>query len=197
MRHAVAVVLVGVAALLLAAVTSLAYGLSVEYGADVLQDGGQVPLVLVPAGLALLCLVGALPVGRRRPRVPVLALGVLVVFAATVSGAAAYGASVHERDRDVRTTACSPDDRALLASVDAAGPRSEVMGDELGACSVIVHGEPDVARATAAVVAGLERGGWQRTGSEGEVQVFQREDSVLRVSAASDGKVTDVRLTLP
>jgi hypothetical protein len=118
------------------------------------------------------------------------------VSTATVTGAAAYGDSVYQRDREAMATACSPQDVALLAALDAPGPRSEVMGDEAGGCSVLVSGAPDEARATADVVASLQRGGWQRTAGEGVEQVFSRGEAVLRLFASSDGKVTDVRLTL-
>ena len=195
MQHAVAVVLVGVALLVLAAVTSLTYGLTVEYGDSTVQGLGWLVLVLVPAGLALLCLLGARdPVGPPRPRTSVLAVGVVVVFAATVTGAQAYGGLVHERNREARTAACSPEDVALLTAVDAPGAHSEPLGDEDGGCSVVVSWVPDVAVATAAVVSSLERGGWQPTGS---ASVFRRGDAVLQVSAGSDGKATEVRLTLP
>jgi predicted RNA binding protein YcfA (HicA-like mRNA interferase family) len=56
---------------------------------------------------------------------------------------------------------------------------------------------PDAALAEADVTAALERAGWEPTAQDGSERVFQREDRVLRLSAVSDGKATDVRLTLP
>jgi hypothetical protein len=197
-RHAVAVVLVGVAALLLAAATNLAYGLSAAYGADTVQDGGWTFLVLVPGALALLCLLGARdPDGRTRPRTSALAVGVLVVFAVTVSGAAAYGGSVHERNLAARTTACSPEDIALLKAVDAPGARTEPAGEDDGGCSMVVSWVPDAAVATARVVGSVQRGGWHPVAREGEERVFRRGDAVLRLSVVgADSTSTDVRLTL-
>lgn len=198
MRHAVAVVLVAVAALALAASANLAYGLSAAYGADTPGLGGLgIVLVLVPGGLALLCLVGARdPVGPARPRTSVLAAGVLVVFGATVTGAVAYGGTVHERDRAAAATACSPEDTALLTAVDAPGAHTEPLGEPDGGCTIVVSWVPDAARAEGAVVSSLERGGWERTGRDGAEQVLRRGGAVLRLSASSDGKATDVRLTL-
>ena len=198
MRHAVAVVLLPVAAFVLAASASVAYGLSATYGADTPGLATVVVvLVLVPGGLALLCLLGARdPVGRRRPRTSVLAAGVLVVFAATVTGAVAYGGTVHERDRAARSTACSPEDAALLTAVDAPGAHTEPLGEPDGGCSVVVSWVPDAARAEAEVVSSLERGGWQRADADGAQRVFRRGEAVLRLSASSDGKATDIRLTL-
>jgi len=196
--RAVAIVLAAVAAGLLAVSAAVISGLSSEYGAGVFGDGlSWAVLVLVPAGLALLCLVGARdPVGRPRPRTSVLALGVLGVFAATGAGAVAYGGSVHERDREAEASACSAGDLALLTAVEAPGVRSAPAGDADGGCSVLVSWVPDVARARAEVVGGLERAGWQQIARDGHEQVFQREDDVLRLSVTSDGKATDVRLTL-
>ena len=197
MQHAVAVVLAAVAAALLAFTAAVIHGLASEYGADVFPGGSWAVVSLVPAGLALLCLVGARdPVGRPRPRTSVLALGVLGVFMATGAAAVAHGGSVHERDRKAEAAACSADDLALLAAVDAPGAHSEPAGDADGGCSVVVSWVPDLARAQAEVVAVLERGGWQRITREGDEQVFQREYDVLRLSARSDGKATDVQLTL-
>jgi hypothetical protein len=127
----------------------------------------------------------------------VLAVAVLVVFGAAVSGASAYGGIVHERDRAARTTACSPEDVALLTAVDAPGAHTEPAGDADGGCSVVVSWVPDAAVATAQVVASLERGGWQQTAHDGDDLVLRREQAVLRLSASSDGKATEVRLTLP
>jgi hypothetical protein len=197
-RHAVAIVLTTVAALVLAASASVTYGLAASYGADTPAHGlGAVFLVLLPAGLALLCLVGARdPVGGPRPTTGVLTVGVLVVFAATGAAAAAYGGRVHERERAAQTTACSPDDLALLAAVDAPGAHSEPAGDGDGGCSMVVSWVPDVDLASARVVASLEDGGWQRAAGDGHEQVFEREDAVLHLTASSDGKATQVRLTL-
>ena len=198
MRHAVAVVLVLVAVLVLGAATSLAFGLAAEYGGDVLQDGSAIVLALLAAGPVLLCLLGARdPVGRPRPRTSVLAVGVLVVSAVSVSAAAAYGGRVHERDLAARTTACSPQDVELLRAVDAPGTHTEPAGDADGGCSVLVSWVPDADLATARVAAGLEGGGWRLTGREGDEQLWRLGEAVLRVSASSDGKATDVRLTLP
>lgn len=198
MRHAVALVLTAVAAALWGLSAVAIHGLAAEYGADVFADGlSAAVLVAVPASLALLCLVGARdPLRRPRPRTSVLAVGVLVLFAATGAAAVAHGGSVHERDRAVIGTACSSGDVALLAAVDAPGARSEPAGEPDGGCSVVVSSEPDVASAVAEVTAALERGGWQRTAQDGDERVFERADDVLRLSAVSDGKVTDVRLTL-
>ena len=88
------------------------------------------------------------------------------------------------------------DDLALLAAVDAPGAHSEPAGDADGGCSMVVSWVPDLARAQAEVVAALERGGWERIARDGDEQVFEREDEVLRLFAVSDGKATDVRLTL-
>jgi hypothetical protein len=74
--------------------------------------------------------------------------------------------------------------------------RSEPAGDADGGCSLVVSWVPDVSRATGRVVEGLQRGGWQQTARDGDQRVFQRGDDVLRLSAVSDGKATDVRLTL-
>ena len=199
MQHLVAIVLAVVAAALLAASASVTYGLSATYGAGTPYEGGVgwVLLVLLPAGLAVLCLVGARdPVGRPRPRTSVLVAGVLVVFAATGAAAAAYGGSVHERERAAEATACSPGDLALLAALDAPGARSEPAGDADGGCSVLVSSVPDLGRAVAEVEAGLERERWRRIGRDADAEVFQRGEDVLRLSAVSDGKATDVRLTL-
>ena len=77
MQHLAAVVLAAVAAALLALSASGVSGLASEYGADAVVGPGWAVLVLVPAGLARLCLVGARdPVGqacrwstrRRKPR---------------------------------------------------------------------------------------------------------------------------------
>jgi predicted RNA binding protein YcfA (HicA-like mRNA interferase family) len=62
---------------------------------------------------------------------------------------------------------------------------------------MVVWGGPDAAQAEAEVTASLERGGWQPVAPDGSERVFQREDRVLRLTAVSDGKATDVRLTLP
>ena len=198
MQHLVAVVLTAVAAALLLGSAAVLHGLASAYGAGVVSDvPSWAVLVLVPAALALLCLVGARdPVGPPRPRTSVLAVGVLVVFCVTGAAATAHGGSVHERERAVEATACSPGDQALLRAVDAPGVRSEPAGDADGGCSVVVSWVPDVSRATARVVEGLQRGGWQRTARDGDQQVFQRGDDVLRLSVVSDGKATDVRLTL-
>lgn len=197
-RHAVAAVLLVVAALVLALGASLVHGLAAEYGAETPGLGGVAVVVgVVSAGLALLCLVGArAPVGRR-PRPSVLAVGVLVVVPSVLWGAQVHGGRVHERDRAAEGTACSAADRALLTAVDAPGVRSEPVGDADGGCSMLVSEVPDADVATARVAAGLQRGGWRLTGREEDEQVWQRGEAVLRVSASSDGKVTDVRLTLP
>jgi hypothetical protein len=198
-RYAVAIAFSAVAMLLLAFSANANYGLAAEYGASAPYGGGfgWVLLVLVPAGLALLFLLGARdPVGTPRPRTSLLAVGVLVVFLATGTAAAAYGGSVHREEQLSQASACSVDDVALLAAVDAAGVHSEPAGDPAGGCSTVISGVPDAARAEADVVSALERGGWQRIADEGDEQVFQREDRVLRLSAVSDGKATDVTLTL-
>jgi hypothetical protein len=169
-RYAVAIVFSAVALLLLAFSANANYGLAAEYGASAPYGGGfgWVLLVLVPAGLALLLLAGARdPVDTPRPRTSVLAVAVLIVFAATGAAAAAYGGSVHERTRAAMATACSPDDVALLTEVDAPGARSEALGEPDGGCSMVVSGVPDVAVAEASVVEGLERGGWQRSPTTG------------------------------
>jgi hypothetical protein len=197
-RYAVPAVLVGVAALLLAGSANVAYGLAAAYGADTPGTWSVIAvLVVVPGGLALLCLIGARdPVGPPRPRTSVLAAGVLAVFAATVSGADAYGGRVHERDRAAMATACSPEDTALLTAVDAPGAHTEPSGEPDGGCSMVISWVPDAARAEAEVVSSLERGGWQRTERDGAEQVLRRGEAVLRLSASSDGKATDVLLTL-
>jgi hypothetical protein len=196
-QHAVAVVLAAVAAALLAVTAAVIHGLVSEYGTDVFPDGSWAVLVLVPAALALLCLVGARdPVGRPRPRTSVLAVGVLGVFVATGAAAVAHGGSVHERDRKAEAAACSGGDLALFAAVDAPGVHSEPAGDADGGCSMVVSWVPDPTRAQAAVAAALERGGWQRIARDGDQQVFRRQDEVLRLFAVSDGTATDVRLTL-
>ena len=200
MQHAVGLFLSALAALVLAASAWVTYGLSAGYGAEVVTGGGGwVILWLAPAALALLCLVGASdPVGRLRVRVPVLAAGVLAVFAATGAAAAEYGGRVHVRDRAAQASACSVDDVSTLTGLDARGiGRSEPAGDPDGGCSMVVWGGPDAGLAEAEVTAALERGGWQPVGPDGSERVFQREDRVLRLSAVSDGKATDVRLTLP
>lgn len=199
MQHLVAVVLTAVAAALLLGSAAVLHGLASAYGAGVVSDvPSWAVLVLVPAALALLCLVGARdPVGPPRPRTSVLAVGVLVVFCVTGAAATAHGGSVHERERAVEATACSPGDQALLRAVDAPGVRSEPAGDADGGCSMLVSWVPDADLATARVAAGLEGGGWRLTGREGDEQLWRLGEAVLRVSASSDGKATDVRLTLP
>ena len=197
MQHAVAAVLLVVAGVVLALGASLVHGLTAAYGPDTPGLGGVAVVVgVVCAGLTLLCLVGARdPVGGR-PRTSVLAVGVLGVVAATLWAARAHGANVHERDLAAQGTACSPGDRALLAALDAPGTRSEPLGDAEGGCSTVVSWVPDVDRATARVAVGLEGAGWRLTGLDGEGQRWQRGDAVLRVSASSDGRATDVRITL-
>ncbi len=197
MQYALPLVLSGIAALLLAGSANVAYGLAAAYGADATGESVIAVLVVVPGMLALLCLVGARdPVGPARPRTSVLAVGVLAVFAVTVSGAGAYGGRVHERDQAAMAAGCSPEDTALLTAVDAPGVRTEPSGEPDGGCSMVISGVPDAARAESEVVSSLERGGWQRTDRDGTRQVFRRGEAVLRLSASSDGKVTDVRLTL-
>ena len=200
MQHAVALLLTALAALVLAASAWATYGLSATYGAGVFsQGGGWAILALAPAALALLLLVGARdPAGRPRARLSALAAGVLVVFAGTGAAASAYGGSVHSRDQLAQASACSVDDVSTLTGLDALGNgHSEPAGDPDGGCSMVVWGGPDAGLAEAEVTAALERGGWQPIASDGSERVFQREDRVLRLSAVSDGKATDVRLTLP
>lgn len=197
MRHAVTVVLTAVAAAFLAVSASLVHGLASEYGAAVFPGGSWAVVMLVAAGLALLCLVGARgAAGRPRPPTSVLAAGVLVLFVGTGAAAVAHGGSVHERNSAAEAAACSPGDVALLAAVDAPGAQSEPTGSADGGCSMVVSSVPDVARAEAEVTTALERGGWQRTALDGDGQVFERDGELLRITAVSDGKATDVRLTL-
>lgn len=197
LRQLMMVVLTAVAATLLALSASLVHGLASEYGADVFPGGSWAVVMLVPAGLALPCLVAARGVvGRPRPRTSVLAAWVLVVFAATGAAAVVHGGSVHERDSVVEAAACSPADLALLAAVDAPGAHSAPAGGADGGCSMVVSWVPDIARAEAEMTAALERGGWQRSARDGDSQVFERQGEVLRMSVVSDGKATDVRLTL-
>ena len=197
MQHAVAAVLLVVAGVVLALGASLVHGVASTYGPDTPGLGGVAVVVgVLCAGLVLLCLVGARdPVGGR-PRTSVLAVGVLVVVTATLWAARAHGGQVHERDQAAQGTACSPDDVALLSAVDAPGARSEPVGDAEGRCSTVVSGVPDEDLATARVAVGLEEGGWRLTGLDGEAQRWERGEAVLLMSAASDGKATDVRLVL-
>ncbi len=120
MQHLGAIVLTAVAAALLAFTAAVAHGLASEYGAAAVSDGLTAVLVLVPAGLALLCLVGARdPIGRPRPRTSVLAVAVLLVFGATTTAAVAHGDGVHERDRRAEASA-RPDVATAVADETAA-----------------------------------------------------------------------------
>ena len=159
------------------------------------RRGRRAGPLLVPAGLALLCLVGARdPVGPPRPRTSVLAAGVLLV-SATGAAAVAYGDSAYEPV--VEGPVCPEADVALLEAVDAPGARSAPLLDAGGGCSTSLWGVPDPARATADVVAALEQGGWRRTAGEGGALVFRRGTDVLHLSAESDGSATNLRLTVP
>lgn len=192
MRHLVALVLVPAALALLGLTASVLAGLTSEYGPDAVLDPVLPVLVLVPAALALLCLVGARdPVGPPRPRTPVLAAGVVVVFCLTGAAAVAYGASEHVPEE---VSTCSPEDQDVLDSFDAPGARSLPMADAAGGCWVSVWGAPDLAEARAAAVDAVEGDGWRRTAREGDVQVFVRDGVVVRMSAESDGTATNVRL---
>ena len=198
MQHLVAIVCTALAAVFLAGSVSVTYGLAAAYGAGTPYEGGLgwALLVLAPGGLALLCLIAARDaVGRRRPRTSVLAVGVLVVFTAAGAGAAAYGGSVHERDRAAEAAAGAADDLALLAEVTAAGASTPPAGEADGGCSVVVSSVPDAALAEARVVAALEQAGWRRVRA-GDGREFERGRALLRLSVTTDGKATDVRLTV-
>jgi hypothetical protein len=181
-ERAVALVFTALAALVLAASASVTHGLSATYGAGVLTQGaGWAILVVVPAALALLFLLGARDTqGRSRAHVAGLAAGVLVVFAVTGAAAAAHGEGVHSRDQLAQASACSVDDVSMLTGLDASFSHSEPAGDPDGGCSMVVWGVPDPALAEAEVTAALERGGWQPVARDGSERVFQREDRVLR-----------------
>ncbi len=195
MRFLASAVLAAVALALLGLTASVLAGLTSTYGPDAVLNPGLVVLVLVPAALALLCLVGARdPVGPPRPRTPVLAAGVLVVFCATGAAAVAYGATEHVPEEE---STCSPEDQDVLASFDAPGARSLPLEDGAGGCWVTAWGVPDLAEAEAQAVAAVEDDGWRRTAREGDVQVFVRGGAVVRLSAESDGSATNVRLAVP
>lgn len=196
MQHLAAVVLAAVAAALLVLSAAVVSGLASEYGAGAVVGLVWAVLVLVPAGLALLCLVGARdPVGPPRPRTSVLAAGVVLVFSVTGAAAVAYGDSAYEPV--VEGPVCPEADVALLESVDAPGARSAPVLDGDGGCTQSLWGVPDRARATADVVAALERDGWRTTAGDAGAQVFRRGTEALHLSAESDGTATNVRLTVP
>ena len=103
-----AALLVGCAAAVLVVSVTVTYGLAAEYGAGTPYRGGVgwVLLVLVPASIAVSCLVGARRLAETsRPATAVLAAAVLVLFATAGAAAAMYGGQAHERRTEATATA--------------------------------------------------------------------------------------------
>lgn len=147
--------------------------------------------------VALGCLLGVRgTLDASRPPRAVLAVAVVVLFAVVGAAAATLGAQAHDRRTTAVATGCSPSDVDLLTSIDAPG-RTDPVGEQDGGCSATFSGPPDQARARDDAADALRRDGWRPGGGEDGDQLFEREAEVLGLSSFSDGKVTDVRLTLP
>ena len=183
------------AAAVLGLSASATYGIAAEYGASAAY-GGWLLVALLPTLLALACLLGVRGVlGASRPPRAVLAAVVIALFAVVGVAAITLGGQAHDRRTTAMAAGCSPSDVELLSSIDVPG-RTDPVGEEDGGCTVTFAGVPEAAQATADASDALSRAGWQPRGREDDDVLFEREGEVLRLSSFSDGKVTDVRLTL-
>lgn len=119
----------------------------------------------------------------------------VVLLAVVGATAVTLGGQAHDRRTTARATGCSPGDVELLSPIGAPG-RTEPAATETGGCTVTFSGPADETRARSDVADALRRAGWRPRGREDDDQLFEREGEVLRLASSSDGKVTDVRLTL-
>ena len=198
MRWVAAVVLSVLAVGLLGFLVALTYGLTSEYDftAGNLQPF-DVMVVLLMGCLALLLLLGARQcVGARRPPTAVLAVTVLTVFGGAGAASAVLGGAAHDRRTATVASACSAQDRELLAAVDFPGFRLGPLGDPNGGCVLHLAPQTDAATAIADLTANLERDGWQTVEPGGETATLERDGMVLTATTLSDGKATELVLTL-
>jgi len=194
----VAAVLALLAVGLLAVLLTGTYGLTAEYGfvAGDLQPV-DVGIVLLLGLLAVLLLLGAQgQVGTRRPSTPVLAVTVLALFAGGAAVSSALGGAAHARRAANVASACSAQDRALLAAVEFAGYRDGPHGNPDGGCVLRLHPATEAEAAGARLTAELERDGWRPSEPRGDAPTFERDGAVLMLSAVSDDKTTEILLTL-
>jgi len=198
MKRAAAVMLALLAVGVLALLLTLTYGLTNEYdfvAADL--QPVDVMIVLALGCVALLLLLGARSqAGARRPATAVLAVTVLVVFAGSAAASAVLGGAAHDRRTATVARACSVEDRQLLAGVDFTGYRDGPNGDTDGRCVLKLFPDTEVTTAVADLTAALEREGWRAAESGGETLTLERGGAALTLSTVSDGKTTELVLTL-
>lgn len=186
------------AAGLLGLLVSVTYGLTSEYD-FVASTVGPINglIVLASAGIALLLLLGARgQVGSHRSSTAGLAIAVLVVFAGSAVVSALLGGADHDRRAATVARACSAQDRALLTGVTFPGPRLGPLGDASGGCVLRLSPQVDPISAVDDVTAALTRDGWRRTEGGDQAPTFERHGAVMTVTAESDGKATEVVMTL-
>jgi hypothetical protein len=198
MKRAAAVMLASLAVALLALLITATYGLTNEYdfvAADL--QPVDVMIVLLLGCVALLLLLGARSqVGARRPATAVLAVTVLVVFAGSAAAGAVLGGAAHDRRTATVASACSVEDRELLAGVDFTGYRDGPHGDTDGGCVLNLFPDTETTTVVADLTAALERDGWRAAESGGETLTLERGGAVLTLSTVSDDKTTELVLTL-
>lgn len=183
---------------MLALHATFTYGMTSEYdfvAAD-LQPIDVLILLLV-AGLALLLLLAARRLlGTRRPTTAVLAIAVLAVFCGAAAASATLGGAAHDRRTTTVATACSAQDRELLAALEYPGFRLGPLGDPAGGCVLRLSPQTEGATAVSRLTADLARDGWRTAGSVGETASLERDGMVMTVTAETDDKAVELVLTL-
>ena len=198
LRRAAGVVLALLAAGLLALHATVTYGMTSEYdfAAGDLQPIDVMILLLV-ACLALLLLLGARGLlCARRPTTAVLVVVVLALFCGAAAASATLGAAAHDRRTTTVATACSAQDRELLAAVEHPGFRLGPLGDSDGTCVLRLSPQTGAATAVSGLTADLADAGWRTAGPDGGTATLERDGAVLTVTAETDGKATELVLTL-
>lgn len=157
----------------------------------------DVMILLLVACLALLLLLGARGLlGARRPTTGLLAVAVLAVFGGAAAASATLGAATHDRRTTTVATACSAQDRELLAAVEYPGFRLGPLGDPDGGCVLRLSPQTDAATAVSGLTADLARAGWRTAGPDGETATLERDGAVLTVTAETHDRATELVLTL-
>lgn len=120
----------------------------------------------------------------------------LALFAGGAAAGSALGGAAHDRRTATVRSACSTDDRDLLAAVELPDYRNPPRGDPSGGCVLHLHPRQDAGTAVADLTAGLERDGWRSTEERGDALTLERDGAVLSVVTVSDDKTTEILLTV-